>query len=433
MIKEIHMTDKNPTPRLAFSELENKPVRKRRLLIMTVLGVMGIAAVVAAVTSRPDKGSPGKIFQIVAVSRGDMAIMVAATGNLEPTNQVDVGSELSGTIQSVAVEDNDQVKAGQVLARLNTDKIKAQVWQEQAGLASANAQVLYAEATVKEAKNQLARLQRVRELSHNKTPSIYDLDTAEAILNRAVADQAVAMAKVSEAKARLNASETDLRKSTILSPINGVVLIRSSEPGQTVAASFQAPVLFTLAENLTQMELHVYVDEADVGQVFAGQKATFTVDAYPDHTFHARIIRVRYGAESSDGVVTYKTVLGVNNADGILRPGMTATAEIIVTQLKDVLIVPNTALRFSPRGQARSGKKSNGLISSLISRPSRSAKKKGSTVDGLIGKRIWIFTEGSIHPEDVKTGPTDGIRTVIESKNLETGAMVVVGRKNTSS
>ncbi len=394
---------------------------------------MGIAAAVAAVTSRPDKSSPEKIFQTVAVSRGDMTIMVAATGNLQPTNQVDVGSELSGTIQSVAVEDNDQVKAGQVLARLNTDKIEAQVWQEQAGLASANAQVLYTKATVKEAKNQLARLQRVRELSHNKTPSIYDLDTAEAILNRAMADQAVAMAKVSEAKASLNAKETDLRKSTVLSPINGVVLIRSSEPGQTVAASFQAPVLFTLAEDLTQMELHVYVDEADVGQVSAGQKATFTVDAYPNRTFHARIIRVRYGAESSDGVVTYKAVLCVDNADGTLRPGMTATAEIIVTQLKDVLMVPNTALRFSPRGQGRSGRKPNGLISSLTSRPPRNPKRKASTVDGMIGKRVWIFTDESIHPEDVKTGPTDGTRTVVEAKNLETGAMVVVGQKNTSS
>ena len=221
--------------------------------------------------------------------RGNLVVTVSATGTLEPLKEVEVGIEVSGTIKSVEADYNAEVKVGQVLARLDTTRLEAQAQQSEAALEAAGAKVLQAQASVQEAEAQLGRLNRVRELSGGKMPSQNDLDTAKANLARYKADEASAKASVAQAQAALNVIRTDLSKAVIRSPINGVVLKRAVEPGQTVAASFQAPVLFTLAEDLTQMELQVDVDEADVGQVREGQEATFTVDAYPDRTFPARI------------------------------------------------------------------------------------------------------------------------------------------------
>ena len=287
-------------------------------------------------------------YKTEEVRRGDLTVIVTATGTLQPTNKVEVGSELSGIIKSVEADYNSKVKVGQVLARLDTSKLEAQVTQSRAALESAKAKVLQAQATVKETRAKLAQFQKVRELSNNKVPSQSELDAAEAAFERAKADEASATAAVSQAQATLQANETDLSKSVIRSPINGIVLTRSMEPGQTVAASFTAPVLFTLAEDLTQMELHVNVDEADVGKVQEGQEATFSVAAYPDRTFEARIIQARYGSSTTSGVVTYETVLKVDNPDLSLRPGMTATADITVKKVENAILIPSAALRFTP-------------------------------------------------------------------------------------
>ncbi len=299
------------------------------------------------------------------VARGDLRVTVTATGNLEPRNQVDIGSELSGTIRDVYVDVNDEVKAGQVLATLDTTRLRAQVLQAESSLASAEARVLQSQASEKEARANLSRLLKVRELSNNKLPSQQDLDVAEAAVARAEGETAAARAAVAQARANLEAVKTDLSKTDIISPINGVVLVRSVEPGQTVAASLQAPVLFTLAEDLKKMELHVSVDEADVGAVAEGQKATFTVDAFPSRTFAAHITQVHFassntksasgstsaaGSATSTGVVTYETVLEVDNEELLLRPGMTATAEILTTNIEGAVLVPNAALRFMPQG-----------------------------------------------------------------------------------
>ena len=245
--------------------------------------------------------TPETQYKTQPVKRGSMTITVTATGNLAPTNQVEVGSELSGIVETVEADYNDRVAVGQVLAKLDTSRIDAEVLQAKATLASARAKVLQAAATVKEARNQLNRLQEVRRLSDARAVSQQDVGSAEAILDRAVADQASATAGVDLAKAALESILTELSKTVIRSPINGIVLTRSVEPGQTVAASLQAPVLFTLAEDLTKMELHVDVDEADVAQVREGQAATFTVDAYTDRTFPAKITQVRYGSKTVDG------------------------------------------------------------------------------------------------------------------------------------
>ncbi len=364
------------------------------------------------------------------VQRGDLVVTVTATGTLEPTNQVDVSSELSGIVKEVFVDDNDTVKVGQVLARLDTTKLDSQVVKSRAALKSAEAKVLQAKATVKESRADLARLRQVKELSGGKLPAQSEIDTAEATLDRAIADQASAEASVAEARATLQADETDRAKATILSPINGVVLLRDVEPGQTVAASLEAPVLFTLAEDLAQMELRVDVDEADVGQVREGQAATFTVDAYPDKLFPTTVTQVHFGSDTTDGVVTYQTVMAVSNDDLSLRPGMTATAEITVQKRSDVLLVPNTALRFTPPAQTQSEATSNGgFINSLLPHPPRrnsNGNKSEKPLTSGAGKRLWVLKDGAPEALTVTTGTSDGHLTEVVDGSLEAGMAVIV-------
>ena len=285
--------------------------------------VIGAAIVVAvaAFLLRPGARPAAQQYKTEEATRGDLIVTVSATGTLQPTNEVDVGSEVSGLVESVFVDDNDRVTKGQVLARLDVSKLRDAVVTAKAALASAEAGVLQAEATVKESKANLARLRQAFELSGGKVPSKAEMETAEATAARAVADEASARAAVDQARAALSSAETNLSKASIRSPINGVVLTRKIEPGQTVAASFEAPVLFTLAEDLSKMELQVDVDEADVGQVRDGQKAEFTVDAYPGRKFPASIRRVDYGSQTKDNVVSYKTLLTVDNDDLSPAPG----------------------------------------------------------------------------------------------------------------
>lgn len=370
-------------------------------------------------------------YETKPVVRGNLTITVSATGTLEPVNEVEVGSEVSGTLKSVEADFNDSVNAGQVLARIDTSKLGAQVLQSESALAAARAKVLEAEATLKEGQAQLARLSHVRELSGGKVPSQYEFEAQEAVVARAQAGVASAKAEVSQAQATLNVNKTDLEKAVIHSPVNGVVLERKVEPGQTVAASFEAPVLFKLAEDLKQLELQVDVDEADVGQVREGQEATFTVDAYPDKHFPARITQVRYGSQTTDGVVTYTTVLKVNNDDLSLRPGMTATAVITTKKLENALLVPAAALRFEPPqvdGEGWAPKGGGGsLISSLLPHPPRPEPKANveSTTSNK-AQRVYVLRGEQLVAVQVKTGLTDGLHTeVVAGSELEAGVNVV--------
>ncbi len=408
----------------------DKNKNRRRLYVWGVPVLLVILVTIFVSTSN----NAGTVdYQTRKVSRGDLVMTVSATGNLEPTNQVDVGSELSGIIETVEVDYNDAVKVGQVLARLDTDKLKAQVLQSKAALESAQAQVVQMQATLKEARAELKRLTQVHELSGGKVPSQYDLDTAEAALSRARADETGAQAQVAMAKATLEVDETDLAKALIRSPINGIVLSRDVEPGQTVAASLQAPVLFTLAEDLSRMELHVDVDEADVGQVRQGQEATFTVDAHPERVFPARISQVRYGATDTNGVITYETVLSVDNEELLLRPGMTATADITVARVENAVLIPNAALRFTPREEGTEEEESSSgssMVSKILPRPQRHKKTSdGNQGDSAAGaqQQVWTVKDGVLTPIPVTAGMTDGIMTEIVSGDIEPGMELVVG------
>lgn len=403
---------------------------KRRLIWFGLILLM--AASVFKWTTHATTVKVGYKTQPVQI--GNMTITVSATGNLEPTNQVDVGSEQSGTIKTVEVSYNDQVKKGQVLARLDTTKLEAEMKKSKAAMAIARAVVLQTQATVNETQKVMVQLKKVRELSHNKAISEYDLDAAEASLERARADEAGARAQVLQAQAVLEYNQTDLAKAIIFSPVNGLVLSREVEPGQTVAASLSAPVLFTLAEDLAQMELHVDVDEADVSQVKEGQTAVFTVDAYPNQTFPARILQIRYGAQTTDGVVTYETVLSVDNRGLLLRPGMTATADITVKQIEQAILIPNAALRFTPTQTENSRQKQSGGIGSVISKlmprqPGRhndSPKQNVSKGTDDNQQVVWTQEVDRLHPIFVTIGATDGTLTQVTSGDITPQMALVV-------
>ncbi len=381
-------------------------------------------------------------------TRGPLNVTVSATGNLAPTNQVEVGSEISGTVAQVLVDFNDRVRKGQTLAIIDTDLLDDTLKQSEATLGARRADVNQARATLAEAQATLNRFQQVSKLSGGKVPAKTEMETAIATRDRAEAALRSAEANVIAAEADVSSNATRRQKAVIKAPVTGVVLARKVEPGQTVAASFNTPTLFILAEDLASMQLEVAIDEADVGQVKKGQKATFTVDAYPGQTFPATIERVNVGsnnlasssssssstaAASTSTVIAYDAILTVDNKGGQLLPGMTATADISVQSLRDALLVPNSALRFTPgQSDARSGQQSQGLMTGMTARP-RGRSRGGQQERKIgIGSRQTIYvigSDGEPQPIEVVTGASDGRNTAVTSKDLKPGMEVITGQR----
>lgn len=404
--------------------LDEVPRGRRRVrFAVAALALFVIVAAVVWYSTR--RNSAAVQYKTAAVTRGDLTVVVTATGTVQAVNQVDVGTEISGTIRTVEVDYNDRVKVGQVLARIDTEKLQAQVLQSESTLESAQARLVEAQATVVESRDNLERFKRVREMSGGKVPSQREYDAADAVLKRALSTEATLKALISEARWKLSIDQTNLSKAVIRSPINGVVLKRQVEPGQTVAASLQTPVLFTIAENLAQMEVQVDVDEADVAQVKVGQQATFTVDGYPGRTFTAVVKQVRYGPETVQGVVTYKTLLSVDNSDLALRPGMTATADITVKRTANVLLIPNLALRFSPPAPEQTAQTSGSLLSRLFPRPPPISKPRDAGDAKSKQQHVWVLRDGQPFAVAVIAGSTDGVMTEITNGDLTAGSKVV--------
>ena len=404
---------------------DDKPSRTRKYRWLWFVFI--VVVLLIAISYYMNTGSKAtEQYKTQEVKRGSLVITVTATGTLQPLKEVDVGSELSGTIRTVDVDFNDVVKTGQVLARLDTEQLDARVVQSRASLGAAEAKLQEAMATENETKLKLERQDR---LIQKKLASTEDVDAARAAYLRAKASVASARAQVSMSRAALASDETNLRKSVILSPINGIVLSRMVEPGQTVAASFQTPVLFTLAEDLRQMELIVDVDEADVGQVRKGQKASFSVDAYPDQRFSAQIVSVHYAPKVTQDVVTYEAVLTVDNSNLLLRPGMTATADIEVKKLKDALLIPNAALRFTPpviSTQSSTGKSS--FLRALLPGPrSRPSKERTELSEKKKLYSVWVLQDGNIPVKvPVEIGSTNGRLTEVLKGEITPGMAVIV-------
>ncbi len=405
--------------------------RRRGFRVAAALSIAALAVLWPWLANRQtDASAPRYVTE--PARRGDLTLTVTADGTLSPTSSVDIGSELSGTVRRVLVDVNDEVRKGQVLVELDTAKLSSQVQRSRASLAAARARLAQAGATVAEAQANLKRLEEVSRLSGGKVPSAAEFDTARATLTRAKADEASAAASVEDAKAALSVDETNLSKASIKSPIDGVVLSRAVEPGNAVAATLQAVTLMTLAEDLKRLRLEVKVDEADVGVVQPGQSASFTVSAYPSRSYPAGITRVDFGSTTTDNVVTYVTLLDVDNGDSSLRPGMTATATITAVERKDALLVPNTALRFAPSQPGAAGaaaaSSSGGLLSKLMpmprsQRPPRAARPGRDSTAG--SRQVWVLRDGVAQAVPVTPGISDGRVTEIVSGELQPGDPVI--------
>lgn len=416
----------------------------RRWLKWIVIGLGALLLLLLAMTFFG--GTAPVRYATTPVERGNLTVTVSATGKLAPTNQVQVGSELSGLVEQVLVDVNDRVTRGQALAVLDTSRLDDAITQSQATLAANQAAVSQAQATLQEARSQLARLEEVSRLSGGKVPARAEMDTARAAVARGVANVRAAEANVVAGRAALSSNVTQRARAVIRSPVNGVVLARQIDAGQTVASSFNTPTLFVIAEDLSTMELQVAIDEADVGEVKDGQKASFTVDAFPGQTFPATITRVDLGsnlsatASSSSStsttatqVVSYAAMLSVANPDLRLRPGMTATAEIITTSKPNVLLVPNAALRFTPTsGNAgASGSGQGGITGALMPRRPRGGNnaEKSATLARGAQQTVYILGEdGKPQPVKVTTGNTNGAMTEVTGGDLKPGQQVITGQ-----
>lgn len=372
------------------------------VLVVLLLVVAGIAFLFL----RPE---PPVQFETAEVTRGELTVFVTATGELSPTVSVDVGAEVSGLIEEVFVDFNDPVTEGQLLARLDVEQLQAQVTQSEAQLAQAEAGVLEAEATVAEARTDR---ERFAALAQRDTASRQRFEQADAALKRAQARVRSAEAQVRNAAAQLELNQSRLDRAEIRSPIDGIVLDRLIEAGQTVASSFQTPQLFTIAGDLTQMELKVDIDEADIGRVAAGQRAQFTVDAYDDRRFEGAIVSVRNAPQEAAGVVTYEAVLEVDNPDLALKPGMTATADIVVETVDDALLVPNGALRFTPPSQREQIAAANADL------------PRGTRI-----YRVWMDRPDGPEAVELEIGVTNGRQTVVTGGALSEGDALLIDVK----
>jgi HlyD family secretion protein len=422
-----------------FLGTEARP-RWRRWAKYWIPAAIVLVLLIVVIASRGE-GKPNYITE--PVTRHALDLTVTATGNLRPTNQVQVGSEVSGRIDRVLVDVNDRVARGQVLAQINTDVIQDQIRQAQANLNSARAAVAQAGATLGVDSAQLARLQEVYRLSAGKVPSKTELEAAEANVKRDRAQVASAQAGVAAAQAQLSSAMTNRDRAVIRSPVSGVVLARQVEPGQTVAASFNTPTLFVIAEDLSSMQLRVNVDEADVGQVRPGQRATFTVDAYPGRAFPAAVERIDLASTNTattaasgtnqaaaasgqaNSVVNYEARLTVANPEGLLRPGMTATATIATEKTAQSLLVPNGALRFNP-DEANKPQQGAGLNVQV----GLKEEEQKATIGVGSRQQIYILKDdGTLEKIDVTVGQSDGRLTAVSSSKLKPGMKVVTGVK----
>jgi HlyD family secretion protein len=317
--------------------------RRWRWLALAVMAAAASAGALLAVQHSRAPKPPS--FVTTPLAKGDLTQTVTAVGTLAPVDSVDLGTVVTGKLIRVLVDVNDHVKAGQVMAEIDPEQLEGQVRQGAAQLESAKANLVSARVTLNETK---IKAQRIDELSAQGLATTDDRDTAHAALDRAQAAVGVATAQTTVAQASLTTAQTQLSHAVIKAPIDGIVLSRAVEPGQTVTAGFQTPVLFTLARDLTRLQLSVEVDEADIAKVKEGQEASFTVDAYPGRTFPSKLLLLHNLPKTGTTVITYTALLSVDNQDRSLRPGMTATASIVTDHLSDVLLVENAALRFEP-------------------------------------------------------------------------------------
>jgi HlyD family secretion protein len=364
--------------------------------------------------------------------------VVSSTGTLQAVVTVQVGSQVSGTIEKLFADFNTKVKAGQIVAQLNQDKFRAAEDQARANLLAAQSNIEKSKVSVADT---LRTLERNRELRKKDLMAQSDLDAAQAAYDAALAQVEVNRAQAAQAQASLKQSTVDLNNTVIRSPVDGLVISRNVDVGQTVAASLQAPTLFTIANELARMEVHTNVDEADVGNVKEGQDVTFTVDAFPSRRFTGRVHQVRNAPIVVQNVVTYVAVVRIDNKELLLKPGMTANVQFLVSRKEDVLTIPNMALRFKPpeekeeaqellrREQTRTAPKVGERRTSRQS----VAGGGGAAGRGTRRVRIYVLREDKAQPIEVQLGITDGSKTEVTSADLKENDAVIIGMSSGAS
>ncbi len=421
------MPDTKPTGAQILSMTARR--RRRSLIQRLLIGLVVVAGVAGFMWQRSVRGkTAGPRYVTVEVKRAGLRETVTATGKFKGLGSVDVGAQISGRVAKVLVDFNDQVKAGQVLAEIDPAQLASRVEQSRAQVGAADASVRLAKATAAQAK---AALARAREMSEKGLISSRELEAAQADAERSEASVASSQSQATLSRASLRDAETSLSWTTIKSPMDGVVLARLVEPGQTVAASLQSPVLFTVASDLTQLLLYVDVDEADIGKLREGQEATFTVGAWPSRKFPSKVVSVRNLPTAGQTVVTYQAVLSVDNKDLLLRPGMTATANIVISDRKDVLVVPDAALRFTPPTPAKEKAASLPLMPMTPPRSGGQRRQfpKGETTLGAAQGVVWVLQNGQPKRTIVEIGGSDGQSTEVVSGPLKEGSVVVTDQE----
>lgn len=404
----------------------NKNSKKKYFFIIFIVLLL-LAGVYYFFFANQSKKEEVNLYNTKKVTRGDLSVIVSATGTLNPTNSVEIGVEVSGTIKEIYVDFNDEVEVGQLLAILDTRKLQSEVDGQTASLGISKANLKESEVNLRNKKTVYDRTLKMYNSSGGKYPSINELDDSKFAYESAVSSFEAAKAKVEQSSFSLNTAKQNLDKAYVKSSIKGIVLNRAVEVGQTLAASMNAPKLFTLAKDLTQMDLIVSIDESDVADIKKDLDVTFTVDAYPNKNFKGKIKQVRLNPVTVNGVVTYETVVGVNNEELLLRPGMTATAQINTKQSFDKLMIPNAALRFKPKIQSE--QKANTM--NLVQPPRRVA---GENASKELGKReftpIYVLENNQPKRVMVKILETDGKVTTIESNDLKVDDELIISQKS---
>jgi len=422
-------------------------MKKRVALVLVGLAVI---TVTVAAYYRANHASGGPQLVTAAVSRGNVIETVQTTGTLEAVTTVQVGTQVSGTIKELHADFNSVVKKGQVIAELDPSLFRTQVDQARATLLRLQAEVDRAKVQLEDSR---LKLNRARELSARQLIPATDLETAESNANAAASALKAAEAQVTEARASLNQNDVNLEHTIIKAPIDGIIISRNVDVGQTVAASMQAPTLFVIANDLTEMRVSAKVDESDIGRIRAGQHVTFRVDAYPAETFTGTVSQVRLQPVVDQNVVSYVTVIDVPNQEMKLKPGMTATVTVEIARADDVLRVPAAATRFRPTAEVfaalgqdlpgppaqgsgdGAGGGGRGAFANMTPeqreqmRQQRAQRQSGTGGAARPGGpvRMWVLNDGRLAPVPVRVGISDGVNVEISSSDLQEGAQVVTG------
>ncbi|MFY9072096.1 efflux RND transporter periplasmic adaptor subunit [Aliarcobacter butzleri] len=410
-----------------LEELESFSTKKRvnKKLIYIAIAIVSFLAIVLFFIFNGNNKSNKIEYITKKVTQGDLSVVVSTTGNLNPTNSVEIGIEVSGTLKEIFVDFNDEVKAGQILAKIDTVKLQSQVDSSTAALAIAVANQKESQVLLNNKKTLYDRTLNMYKNSGGKYPSKNELDDTRFSYEAAIESLEAAKAKVLQAQSNLKTDKQNLEKASVKSSIDGIVLNREVEVGQTLAATMSAPKLFTIAKDLTNMDLIVSIDEADVADIKKDLPVTFTVDAYPNKVFNGKVKQVRLNPVDTNGVVTYETVVSVDNEDLLLKPGMTATAKIITKESKNKLLIPNGALRFKPKMQEQKNGGVN-LVGPNMNRPANVARD-------LSKKELApIFVLENNQPKRVmvKVLDSDGKLTSIESEELKVDDEVIISQKS---